>query len=527
MTETGLPSFTALQAMASLYDLDDPARHAAWMARMEVDAATLGLLRTAPVPADQSPVDVYGLTRRDPGTRAAPTRVGHSPPVVGIARLALDVRQRRRTASSGVERALAGAQDNSGLNAFTHLFQDAARAEAAALDARVARGEDVGPLAGVTVAVKDLVDVEGYATTGGTRVLGRRIAAQDADCVARLRSAGAVVVGMANLHGLAYGALSVNPDFGRVRNPRHEQALAGGSSGGSAAAVAAGTVDVAIGTDTAGSVRIPAACCGVVGLKPTYGRVRTDGVHPLAPTMDTVGPLTTSAADAALMLQVLSPTPFSASDTAWSELEGVTVGFLDTYFRDHLAPEVRAALTGARTAVEAAGGRVVDLDIPIMRHAPAAQLYTLAAEAFDVHREMLRDRGSLLPEDVRVRLETGMFFLAADYVRAQRLRGLMQAQFDHALTRADVLMTPTVAMTAPDVGTTRVAVDGAEWPIQSALSRLTMPFNLTGHPALTLPFGADERGRPIGLQIVGRAMDEVSVLGVGRVLEQLRETYLQ
>jgi Asp-tRNA(Asn)/Glu-tRNA(Gln) amidotransferase A subunit family amidase len=522
--DSALPSPTALRVMAGLFDLDDPTRHGAWTARMELDAATLGLLRTAPVPADQGPVDVHGLSRRDPGTRAAP-RLAHGP-AAGVARVALDVRQGRRSVLDGVQRALADARDHRGLNAFTHLFEDRARADAAALDARVARGEDAGPLAGVTVAVKDLMDVEGYATTGGTRVLGPRAAARDADCVARLRAAGAVVVGMANLHGLAYGALSLNPDFGRVLNPRHEQALAGGSSGGSAAAVAAGIVDVALGTDTAGSVRIPAACCGVVGLKPTYGRVGTDGVHPLAPTMDTVGPLTRTVADAAHLLHVLSPTPFSASDTDWRDLDGVTVGLPGAYFRDHLAPEVRAALTGACAAVEAAGGRVVDLDVPIMRHAPAAQLFTLAAEAFDVHRDTLADRGSLLPEDVRVRLEMGMFILAADYVRAQRLRGLMQARLDSALARVDVLLTPTTATAAPDAGAAHVAVDGAVWPTQFALSRLTMPFNATGHPALSLPWGADARGGPVGLQIVGRPMDEVSVLGVGRVLEQLRENHL-
>lgn len=523
MTRSAVSSVGSLQAMASLCGLDDPERHAAWTARMDVDAGTLDLLRDAPVPDEQGPVDVYGLIRRDPGaTRDRARRGGGDSPVEGAAQVAIEVDEGRRGVLDRVRGALGAAREHASLHAFTHLFEDAARAEAVTLDARVGRGEDLGPLAGVTVAVKDLVDVEGYATTGGTRVLGRRVAGRDADCVARLRAAGAVVVGMANLHGLAYGALSVNPDFGRVRNPRRAQALAGGSSGGSAAAVAAGIVDVALGTDTAGSVRIPAACCGVVGLKPTYGRVRTDGVQPLAPTMDTVGPLTRTVADAALLLQVLSPTPFSASETDWSDLDGVSVGLPGAYFRDHLAPEVRAALAQACAAVEAAGGRVVELEIPSMRHAPAAQLYTLAAEAFDVHRDMLADRGALLPEDVRVRLEMGMFFLASDYVRAQRLRGLMQSQTDEALARVDVLLTPTVATTAPDAGVAEVAVDGAVWPTQFALSRLTMPFNATGHPALSLPWGSDERGCPAALQIVGRAMDEVSVLGVARVLERLR-----
>lgn len=524
MREAAQPSRKALQPMADLWGLDDPSRHRAWAARMDVDAATLDLLRTAPVLDSQGLVDLHGLTCRPLVARKLVSRGrdGHTP---GVARRALDVRDGRRSAGQGVDNALAAARDAAHLNALVHVFDDEARAHAASIDARAARGDDVGPLAGVTVAVKDLIDVEGYATTGGTAVLGRRVASSDADCVARLRAAGAIVVGMANLHGLAYGALSTNPGFGRVLNPRHEQALAGGSSGGSAAAVAAGIVDIALGTDTAGSVRIPAACCGVVGLKPTYGRLPVDGVHPLARSMDTVGPLTRTVADAAVLLEVLSPTPFSASDTAWEDLKGVTVGVPQTYFLDHVAAEVRAALAGACAAVQAAGGRIVDVDVPSMRHAPAALLFTLAAEAFDVHREMLADRGDLLPEDVRVRLEMGMFFLASDYVRAQRLRGLLQVEVDQALDRVDVLLTPTLAMTAPDAGTDEVAVDGAVWPTQFAMTRLTMPYNASGHPALTLPWGVGDRGVPIGLQVAGRPMDETTVLGVSRVLEQLRQDF--
>lgn len=506
--------------LADLWQMDDPARHDAWAARMDADAGTLDLLRSAQVPDDQGPVDLRSLVSRPVRSRERQDRQRGGQPI-GITRTALDLRNRQCSVGDRVRDSIAAARDAAHLNALVHVFDDEAPARATVIDAHLATGGGVGPLAGVTVAVKDLIDVQGYATTGGTRVLGGRVAARDADCVARLRAAGAVVVGMANLHGLAYGALSTNPDYGRVINPRRPQALAGGSSGGSAAAVAAGIVDVALGTDTAGSVRIPAACCGVVGLKPTYGRLPIDGVQPLAPSMDTVGPLTKTVTDAAALLEVLSPVPFSASDTVWDDLGGVTVGVPRTYFLDHVAPQVRSALTGACAAVEAAGGRVIDVDIPSMRHAPAAQLFTLAAEAFDVHRAMLAARGDLLPEDVRLRLEMGMFFLASDYVRAQRLRGLLQTQVDRALDMVDVLLTPTLATTAPDAGTDHVEVDGARWPTQFAMTRLTMPFNATGHPALTLPWGEDNRGVPVGLQIAGRAMDETSVLGVGRILEQL------
>ena len=510
--------------MAELWDVDDPSRLEAWAARMDADAAVLDLLRKAPVPDEQGPVDLRGLAQRP----SCPKQVGRGRGghVSDITQTAIAIQEQRQRAVDRVEGSLEAAQGARHLNALVHVFDDEARDQAAVVDSRAARGLDAGPLAGVTVAVKDLIDVEGYATTGGTRVLRREAAASDADCVSRLRSAGAVILGMANLHGLAYGALSTNPDFGRVLNPRREQALAGGSSGGSAAAVAAGVVDVALGTDTAGSVRIPAACCGVVGLKPTYGRLPLQGVQPLARSMDTVGPITKTVGDAAVMFEALSPAPFSASDTAWDSLDGVTVGLPRTYFLDHVTPEVRAALDGACGAVEASGGRIVEVDAPAMRHAPAAQLFTLAAEAFDVHRDMLTDRGDELPEDVRVRLEMGMFFLAADYVRAQRLRGLLQSQIESALAQVDVLLTPTLAVTAPDAGTDEVVVDGAVWPTQFAMTRLTMPFNATGHPALTLPWGEDGRGAPVGLQLAGRAMDEVTVLGVGRVLESTREDFL-
>jgi aspartyl-tRNA(Asn)/glutamyl-tRNA(Gln) amidotransferase subunit A len=513
-----------MQVMAGLWDLDNPSRREAWAARMDVDAAALDLLRKAPVPEDQGPVDLHDLVHRPSfPERAGRGREDH---VSDITRTATAIQEQRRRAVDRVEDSLEAAKTASHLNALIHLFEEEVRAQAAVVDSRSARGVDAGPLAGVTVAVKDLIDVEGYATTGGTRVLRKEAAKNDADCVARLRSAGALIVGMANLHGLAYGALSTNPDFGRVLNPKLEEALAGGSSGGSAAAVAAGLVDVALGTDTAGSVRIPAACCGVVGLKPTYGRLPMQGVQPLALTMDTVGPITRTVADAAAVFEVLSPAPFSASHTAWDGLEGLTLGLPRTYFLDHVAPDVRAALAGACAAVEAAGGRVVEVDAAAMRHAPAAQLFTLAAEAFDVHRDMLADRGDQLADDVRVRLEMGMFFLAGDYVRAQRLRGLLQAQLESALTEVDVLLTPTLAATAPDAGCDEVVVDGAVWPTQFAMTRLTMPFNATGHPALTLPWGEDGRGAPVGLQLAGRAMDETTILGVGRVLEDLREDFL-
>lgn len=514
-------SRTAVACIAEAYGLDDPTRRERWLARLSVDRFVLDLMGEAQVPQDQSVVDVHTLaSRRPPVTPAAPRA---SEEEAGVAQVARAVRERRVSALARVERALQTAEQMAHLNAFTALFERQARADAERVDARIGRGEEVGPLAGVTVAIKDLIDVAGHATTGGTRALRSRPADRDADSVARLRAAGAVVVGMANLHPLAYGTLSLNPDYGRVRNPHHERALAGGSSGGSAAAVAAGIVDLALGTDTAGSVRIPAACCGVVGLKPTFGRVSTAGAYPLGRTLDHVGPLSRSVADAALALEVLSCVPFAHRDAAWRDLTGVVVGVPRTYVLDHLQPPVRAALEEGAEALRRAGGDVVEVDVPSLCYAPAAQLYTLATEAFEVHRALLSERGDELPEDVRVRLEMGMFFGGADYVLAQRLRGMIQGEVDAVLRTADVLLLPTLAVTVPDAGVEELEVDGAVWTTQFSLSRLTMPANATGHPAVSLPWSADDRGVPVSLQVLGRAMDETTVLGVASVLEHVRD----
>lgn len=514
----------SIAAIASLYELDDPGRHKAWRDRLDMDRETIELLKEAPIPVEQGVVDVHSLKGRPTRERWAKRPLApsgkHAP--FSAYEEAAAVGEGRTRATDLVERSLENAHRQSHLNALIVLFEDLAREEAEAVDRRVRAGEEVGPLAGVTVVVKDLISVHGHAMTGGTRVLGMRPAREDAACVARLRRAGAVILGMANLHGLAYGAMNINPDYGNVHNPNREEAIAGGSSGGSGASVASQIATGALGTDTGGSVRIPAACCGVVGLKPTFGRVSTSGVYPLGRTMDHVGPLSRTVGDAALFLQALSDAPFSAASTEWRDLEGVVVGVPHTYFLDHLADEVRNALESCRATVADAGGRVVDIDIPSMRYAPAAHLFTIAPEAFDVHRQMLANRADGLPEDVRLRLEMGMFFTGADYVRAQRLRGMIQNEVDAALEEADVLLTPTMALTAPDAGVGEVSVGNATWPTQFAVSRLSMPFTATGHPALTLPWGKDDRGCPIGLQFVGRPMEEAGVLGIGRVLERYR-----
>jgi Asp-tRNA(Asn)/Glu-tRNA(Gln) amidotransferase A subunit family amidase len=516
-----------VSATARAAGLDDPSRHRLWEERLAAEQPLVDAVDSAVLDDRAGTVDVHTLRLRAVPSSAAGTRrggptSGGAPVQRGPGRIssAVDaVRAGEASVAERVEQALRVADEQAELNAFTEVLADRAREEAASLDRRLAAGEDVGPLVGVVVGVKDLMDVEGRRTTGATRALQSPRAAADARSVARLRRAGAVVVGVTNLHALAYGALGTSSDAGSVRNPLRADVVAGGSSSGSAAAVAAGIVDLALGTDTAGSIRIPATLCGIVGLKPTFGRVSLDGVHPLGPTLDHVGPLCRTVEDAALGLQALSETPFSARATDWAGLAGVTVGVSTGYFQDSLHAEVRSAFEEACDAVLQAGGRLRDVTMPTLDLVPGAQLCTLSSEAFDVHHDLLRERGGELPDDVRLRLELGMFRSAGSYVRAQRIRGVLQQEMDAALGEVDVLLTPAVAITAPSLGASEVEVEGATWTPQFGVTRLTMPFNATGHPAVSVPWSTDARGAGVGVQVAGRAMDEATVLGVARVLE--------
>jgi Asp-tRNA(Asn)/Glu-tRNA(Gln) amidotransferase A subunit family amidase len=506
----------ALAAVSETFGLAAPERYALWRARLEEDATTAAPLARTDLRDVQSQVRLDSLTSRTPRPLdARRVRRASDDDRPGWSRVDGSVAQR-------VTDALAAIRDNEHLNAFTSVFAEEALAGAAELDERAARGEDIGPLGGCVVAVKDLIDVQGHRTTGGTSALRGNAAVEDAPVLARLRAAGAVVIGTANLHALAYGALSTSSDFGPVGNPRRDDAIAGGSSGGSAAAVSAGLVDLALGTDTAGSIRIPSSLCGVVGLKATYGRMSTRGVQALGPSLDHVGPIARTVGEAAVALEVMSEAPFSAASTRWESLDGVRVGVPSSYFADHLDPEVRGALSSARAAVGELGGEVQEVDLPSAYLSPAAQLCTLSPEAFDVHRELLKERAHELPDDVRLRLEVGMFRSAPDYVRAQRVRQVMQSEMDAALSRTDVLLVPTLPVIAPLRDVWHLEVEGQHWTTQLAMTRLTMPFNLTGFPALTLPWAADSRGGSVGIQLAAGPMEEVRLLGAAHALERQR-----
>jgi Asp-tRNA(Asn)/Glu-tRNA(Gln) amidotransferase A subunit family amidase len=402
---------------------------------------------------------------------------------------------------------LARAQQHRALNAFTWLPERLA-----------AHGP--GLLAGVPVAVKDLMRVRGMPLTAGSNAMDPLVAARDAEIVARLKRAGAVVMGLANLHEFAYGVTSDNPRFGRVVNPAAPSRIPGGSSGGSAAAIAAGIVRLAVGTDTAGSIRVPAACCGIVGFKPSYDALPREGVIDLAYSLDHVGPMGRTVDDCAAMFAAMLD---MSAVPRWTRrnLSGTTLARLGGYFAQPLDAEVKAALDQAAQALAADGARLVDRDIPGVELAPAIQLQTIAPEATAFHAERLAARAADYGEDVRVRLEMGMFLPGAWYVKAQRLRAQLVENIEAGFGDAEAFVCATMRTPAPLVGSARVDIGGAPFALHTAVTNLTLPFNLSGLPAVSVPWTRSSQGVPISLQVAGARGHDWRVLAIARRLEAL------
>ena len=419
------------------------------------------------------------------------------------------------------------------LSAYIACQGDEAVQAARRAEDDMAHGRSLGPLHGIPVAVKDLFFTAALPTTAGTRILSDQFPREDATVIRSLKDAGAILLGKLNLHELAYGITSDNPHFGPVRNPWDLTRISGGSSGGSAAAVTASLCFASLGTDTGGSIRIPAACCGVVGLKPTYGRVSRHGVLPLAWSLDHVGPITKTVEDAALVLQVIAgPDPQDPTTSHLSVpnycraleggLKGVRVGTPRDFFFDpaEIDPFVMAAVEEALHVMQEAGASVEEISIPFLRHAPAIQLLTIASEATANHSRLLRSRGRELGEDVRRRLELGEFVAAAQYVRAQQVRRLLVQDFSTAFRRVDLLVTPTLPVVAPPIGAQTIKIHDVPKRLQPTLTRFTSPFNLTGLPAISLPCISGGENLPVGLQIVGRPFDEATILRAAYTYQQ-------
>ena len=412
-------------------------------------------------------------------------------------------------------------QRNAELRAFIHVMAAEALQQARQADRELADGHDRGPLHGVPISIKDLIDVRGTVTTAASEV--RRTAApatEDAPVVAHLRNAGAVCVGKTNLHEFALGTTSEDSAFGAVKNPLDPSRSAGGSSGGSAVSIVTGIALASVGTDTGGSIRIPASACGIVGLKPSYGEVSTDGVIPLSPRLDHVGPLAQSVADAWTMFRILAGEMRPAALDAMANGD-IHLKILRPYFCELLDDEVRSRFESALETFRRTGMRTGD---HTLRHAQViTDVYTkiAAREAFLYHQPTLDATPEQYTAPVRQRVELGRVISDEDFLKALNAQADLRDEVDAALAGCDALVLPTLPIPAPKLGAEMVRVGDGEQPTRSMMLRETQLFNLTGHPAISIPCGKTAGGLPVGLQLVGHRGQTNALVRVALACEML------
>jgi aspartyl-tRNA(Asn)/glutamyl-tRNA(Gln) amidotransferase subunit A len=418
---------------------------------------------------------------------------------------------------------------NPRLNAFITVTEERALSRARQADEELARGIDRGLLHGLPVAVKDVFSTKGVRTTCGSKIFAGFVPERDAAVVERLEAGGAVIVGKTNMHELAFGVTSNNPHFGPVRNPWNLDRVAGGSSGGSGAAVAAGMVFMAMGSDTGGSIRIPASFCGVTGLKPTFGRVSRFGVMPLDFSLDHMGPLTRSVRDAAVALSVIAG--YDARDETSSRdpvgnylaedntsMRSVRVGVPTNYYFEKLDPAAERSVRQAAKVAGELGAEIVEVTVPDIAAINVIGRVILHAEAAALMEPYLRRREDFGP-DVLALLDQGRLLAATDYVNAQRLRRLKLQEFIRLFADVDCLFTPTTPTAAPRLGQTWFEFEGEKEDVRLSSTRFVRAVNVIGFPAISVPCGLDADGMPLGLQIIGGPFQEALILRVASALE--------
>ena len=444
-----------------------------------------------------------------------------------IAQLGRDLR-RGRISSIELVQQTAAALKSDPFNCLITLTEEQALAEAVERDKELAAGMDRGPLHGIVVAHKDLFYTRGVRTTAGSLVYRDFIPTFNATVIDKLQIAGAICIGKANQHELAYGVTSKNQHHGFVLNPRDPRRIPGGSSGGSAAAIAAGYVPMSLGSDTGGSIRIPAAYCGVTGLKPTYGRVSRHGVLPLSYSLDHVGPLGASVQDCALTMNVISgadgkdETCVNLPRTDFNlpslpHLKGLRVGVPQNFFFEAVDAEVSSTVMKAVKALERLGATVLDITIPNPAELNIVARIIQLAEVSSVYASY-RDP-QLFSRDTWTLLEQGRLVQGHEYVTAQRLRRRFREQFDALWRKVDLLATPTTPIVAPLLEETKVMISGTEEDTRMASTRLVRAINLIGEPALSMPCGYNSSGLPIGLQLISPPFTEPELLQVAKTLE--------
>ncbi|MBW2733617.1 MAG: amidase [Deltaproteobacteria bacterium] len=441
-----------------------------------------------------------------------------------------------RTTPSAVAESLlkasrAAKSRNPSMSLFITQYGAEVRALAAASTERYAQGGSLGPLDGVPVSVKDEIDQEGYPTTVGTSFLGKAPALCDAEVVARLRASGALLCGKANMQEIGLGVTGINPHHGAARNPYDARRMTGGSSSGSGAMVGAGLCPLSIGADGGGSIRIPAALCGVVGLKPTFGRVSEHGAAPLCWSLAHLGPIGATVQDVATALEVIAgPDAADPNTLGQPELgkpalgaerrgvEGLRIGWSDTW-ASKAEPELRTLCFAAVETLVQAGARRVEVDLQDLDLMAPVQYVTIGVEMAASQHEWRRDHMRDYAADTRLLLEMASRVSGVDYVRAQRFRTLISQRFAGVFEEVDVLATPMTAITAPMIPKGAEKSGLSDDAVLEGITAFSFAANLTGLPALTLPVGYDVSGLPVGLQLMGKHWQEALLLEVGAVLE--------
>ena len=417
------------------------------------------------------------------------------------------------------------------LNSFITLMPEEAMAAARQAEQEIQAGRYRGPLHGIPLGLKDLFYVKGVRNTSGLKVFDAYIPDFDCTIAKKLKEGGAIILGKLNMTPMARGTTGENPDYGDMHNPWNPQLITGGSSGGSGSAVASGQCPFAMGSDTGGSVRIPSALCGLVGLKPTYGRLSRYGLNVLSWCLDHPGPMSRTVEDSALIMNVIAgydsndPTTSKApvpdyTKALTGEIRGLRVGVPKEFFEVPVNPEVEQSVRKAINQLGSLGARITEVSWPMYHHATPIGGIILTAEASACYSELVRDHASRLYPPLRLSLEAGFFLSAKDYIQAQQARTLTCRESADLFTKVDLLAGPTVPVTPFKIGLTEVKVGNTTMGVTPALTQYTRSFNLTGSPAITIPCGYSENNLPIGLQLAGRPFDEETVLRAAHAYEQ-------
>ena len=422
-------------------------------------------------------------------------------------------------------------QTDGRLNSFITLLANGATAAAAEAETEIQGGDYRGALHGIPIGLKDLYYTKGIRTTVGSKIMRDFVPDYDAAVTERFREAGAVLMGKLQMHEFALGATSENPHDGPARNPWDTTRITGGSSGGSGSAVASGQCMAALGSDTGGSIRIPAAACGIVGHKPTFGRVSRVGVFPLANSLDTVGPMTRSVRDAATVMNTIAGYDERDQSSAnrpdedfarllGQDISGLRIGIPQDYFYDMIDDEVTAAVQEAARVLEGLGANVEECSIPALNDSISISGTILLTEAAEIHLDNLRERADDFGSDVRGRLEEGAMTPAVSYIAAQRARTEFNRAIAEAMQTYDILLAPTTALGAPNLGDRVVDVGGVQEAKLAIMPRLTRPHNICGIPTVSVPCGFTSDGLPIGMQLAARAFEDALALQVAYAYEQ-------